>query len=86
MEAEYDVKYVGPYYRYENSPMAHLPFNFQFCSLRQKSPSDPLPSDLSHLTKEEIENRSFTSKNVKRLVSDYEKHIPKGCWTNWQVK
>ena len=89
LEAEYDPKNVGPYYRYKNSPMAHLPFNFQFCSIRQKSPSDSLSSDVSStfdLSNQDFENISFTPRNVKRLVHGYEKILPKGSWTNWQVQ
>ena len=81
-----DIKDIGAYYKYKNKPMAHLPFNFQLCSIRQSSPINA-SFDLKEraLSQTEKFNQSMASKNVKRLVEEYIKVLPKKSWPNWQV-
>lgn len=31
------------------------------------------------------DERAFKPKRVRKLVEEYEKYLPKGCWANWQV-
>lgn len=33
----------------------------------------------------DVDGVGFKPKNVKKLIDDYHRHLPKKCWSNWQL-
>ena len=89
VEATYSVNEIKEYYCYENKPSAHFAFNFQLINIKQKSPSEKNENEsadwVNSLTKEQLEERSFIPRNLKRLIEEYFEHKPDHCWSNWVV-
>jgi hypothetical protein len=91
IEATYDCKKVAPYYKYKGKPTGHFPFNFTLTGgIRQKSIDDKREEvrprgEYQDLSETEIENRSFTPKNIKRLIEEWRSNIKKENWSNWGV-
>jgi hypothetical protein len=70
VEADYDPEHISSYHTYKYKPNAHFAFNFQFCSLNEHK--SPV--------------KPFSPSSVLQLIEQYQKHLPRDCWSNWQVR
>lgn len=71
VETSSGVNQLGKYYTHENRKRAHLVINKQFCLLNRKSV--------------EVDTVAFKPTNLKTLIEEYKTHLPKCCWSSWQV-
>jgi hypothetical protein len=59
------------YYKYNNKLTAHFPLNFQLMSIKNDNNKE--------------DTMKFTPLYLKKLVEEWDKSVPSGCWSNWQV-
>lgn len=91
-EADYDPKNLKPYYYYDKQSVSHFPFNFSFSNLRnspeENEKVENTPKDLKTVTDLKPANSwdiEFKPKELKQAIINWNKSLPKNCWSNWVV-